>query len=76
MEELSKTGNPINKELVKELENIEIKMDAFSDFYKTEKEQYDNSSSLINPIGKNTSCMQKDFWKVMKYYLSAYIIVI
>jgi len=54
IEELSKTENPINKELVKELENIEIEMDAFSDFYNAEKDQYDDSGSLINPTGKYT----------------------
>ena len=61
VEELSKTGNPVNKELVKELENIEIEMDAFSDFYNAEKEQYDNSGSLINPTGKNTSMYAEGF---------------
>lgn len=30
-------------------------MDAFSDFYNAEKEEYDNSGTLINPTGKNTS---------------------
>ena len=30
-------------------------MDAFSDFYNAEKEQYDESGSLMNPVGKNTS---------------------
>lgn len=54
MKQLSKTENPINKELVKELENIEIEMDAFSDFYNAEKDQYDDSGSLINPTGKYT----------------------
>ena len=55
IDELVKTDNPINKDLIKELENIEIEMDAFSDFYKAEKEQYDESGSLMNPVGKNTS---------------------
>jgi hypothetical protein len=61
LEELLKTDNPINKDLIKELENIEIEMDAFSDFYNAEKEQYDSSGSLINPIGKNTSMYSKGF---------------
>ena len=52
---LVKTDNPVNKDLIKELENIDIEMDAFSDFYNAEKEQYDDSGSLINPTGKNTS---------------------
>ena len=39
VEELAKDNNPVNKELIKELENIEIEMDAFSDFYYAEKEQ-------------------------------------
>ena len=55
VEELAKDNNPVNKELIKELENIEIEMDAFSDFYNAEKEQYDDSGSLINPTGMNTS---------------------
>ena len=55
IDELSKTDNPVNKELIKELENIEIEMDAFNDFYNAEKGQYDESGSLMNPIGKNTS---------------------
>jgi len=55
IDELVNTDNPINKELIKELDNIEIEMDAFSDFYNAEKEQYDSSGTLINPIGKNTS---------------------
>ena len=61
LEDLSKTEDPVNKELVKELENIEIEMDAFSDFYNAEKEQYDNSGSLINPTGKNTSMYAEGF---------------
>ena len=60
-EKLIKTDNPINKELISELENIEIEMDAFSDFYNAEKEQYDNYDSLINPIEKNTSMYSKEF---------------
>ena len=61
LEELLKTDNPINKDLIKELENIEIEIDAFSDFYNAEKEQYDNSGSLMNPIGKNKSMYSKGF---------------
>lgn len=30
-------------------------MDAFSDFFNSEKEQCDDNCSFINPIGKNTS---------------------
>ena len=37
VEELAKDNNPVNKELIKELENIEIEMDAFSDFYNCRK---------------------------------------
>ena len=61
IEELSKTDNPINKELIKELENIEIEMDAFSDFYNAEKEQFDDSGALMNPTGKNTSMYAEGF---------------
>ena len=43
---LTKTDNPINKELIKELENIDIEMDAFSDFYNSEKEQCDDIAHL------------------------------
>jgi hypothetical protein len=52
---LIETDNPINKELIKELENIDKEMYAFSDFYISEKEQGDDNCSFINPIGKNTS---------------------
>ena len=55
IDELAKANSPVNKDLVKELENIDIEMDAFSDFYNAEKEQYDDSGALINPTGKNTS---------------------
>ena len=55
VDEIAKDNNPVNKELIKELENIEIEMDSFSDFYNSEKEQYDDSGSLINPTGMNTS---------------------
>ena len=61
IEELTKDQNPINKELIEELENLEIEMDAFSDFYNAEKEQYDDSGSLINPTGKNTSMYSQGF---------------
>ena len=62
MEEIERLQNETkNKKLVKELENIEIEMDAFSDFYNAEKEQYDNSGSLINPTGKNTSMYAEGF---------------
>ena len=62
VEEIERLQNETNnKKLVKELENIEIEMDAFSDFYNAEKEQYDNSGSLINPTGKNTSMYAEGF---------------
>ena len=63
IDKLIKTDNPLNKELVKELENTDIEMDAFSDFYNAEKEQYDDSGSIINPIGKNTSIYSKGLLK-------------
>ena len=55
IDELSKADNRINKDLIKELENIEKEIDVFSDFYNAEKEQYDESGSLTNPVWKNTS---------------------
>ena len=38
IDELVNIDNPINKELIKELDNIEIELDEFSDFYNAEKE--------------------------------------
>lgn len=61
IDELVKTDNPVNKDLIKELEKIDIEMDAFSDFYNAEQEQYDDSGSLINPTGKNTSMYSKGY---------------
>ena len=54
IDELIKNSNLVYKDLINEFEDIEIEMDAFSDFYNAEKEQYDDSGSLINPIGTNT----------------------
>ena len=61
IDELVNNSNRVYKDLIKKLEDIEIEMDAFSYFYNAEKEQYDDSGSLINPIGNNTSIYTKGF---------------
>ena len=55
IDELLKTDKPINKDLIEEIKNIEIEMDAFSDIYNPESEEYDESGKILNPTGSNKS---------------------
>jgi hypothetical protein len=55
IDDLLQTESPINKDLIEEMKSIDIEMDAFSDIYNPEGEEYDNLGNIINPTGKNKS---------------------